>query len=135
MQLTLDLLREMYSICRLPPDAELPAGAFQSPGFSSVSRTAEELSIICPADDAPADVAQRSDGWRALKIRGPLDLSTSGILLKALLPLGERRIPVFSVATFDTDYLFVREQDLMRAVEALRSAGHLVHADTVLGGR
>lgn len=133
-RLTLDLLRETYTICRLPPDADVPAWASRARDdegreveFSSISRTADELSIIRPGRDVPGDVAQRSDGWRALRIRGPLDLSTSGILLTVLLPLGRMQIPAVPVATFDTDYLFVRGSDLACAVDALRSAGHTVN--------
>jgi hypothetical protein len=134
VRLTLDGLRETYTICRLPRDADVPAWAARATDdegreieFSSISRTADELSIVRPSRDVPADLTARTDGWRGLKVRGPLDLATSGILLTILLPLGTVQIPGFPVATYETDYLFVREQDRSRAIEVLRSAGHTVN--------
>ena len=129
--MTLDVLRETYCICRLDP-ADLPEWARQPPDAQhlelfSVTRTRDELSIVCPSHLPPVNLATRSDGWRCLRIRGLLDLSLTGVVLRVLQPLADAECPVFTLATYDTDYVLVRDRDLARALAALRAAGHVVH--------
>ena len=130
-ELALALLPERYCICRLDVRDELPAwahvGAARPMDFISVTRTRGELSVVGPSRIVPADVPARSDGWRCLRVVGALELSLPGVLLRLLQPLAAASCPVFTVATYDTDYLLVTERDLPRAVEALRAAGHVVH--------
>jgi uncharacterized protein len=120
---TLDLMPGAYAICRLDADAPLPDWATRA--FSSITRTADELSILCALDDVPAGVrAQR--GHRGLAVRGPLDFSVIGILAQLSAALAAASISIFVVSTYDTDYLFVRNADLDRAIAVLRGAGHAV---------
>jgi hypothetical protein len=74
----------------------------------------------------PAGITAKS-GWRALKIRGPFDLTVVGILVAVAEPLAAEGVSILPVATYDTDYLLVREEQLAQAVEALARAGHRVH--------
>jgi hypothetical protein len=119
--LTLSLLPETLAVCRLAPDAPRPDWA--TGGFLSVTRTSEELSIVCAEQNVPPSV-RCEKGWRCLKVAGPLDLSLIGILAALAVPLAEARIALFAVSTYDTDYLLVKEADVERAVEVLRRAGH-----------
>jgi len=112
------------AVCRLAPDAALPAWA-DGPGFTSLTRTDEELSVICAVSRVPADV--RRDGpWRALKVRGPFDFGVTGVMAALSRPLADAGISLLPVATFDTDYLLVKAEALDRAVAALTEAGHRV---------
>jgi len=121
---TLDLMTGSFAICRLEPHAVVPPWA-TGMAFSSITRTANELSIVCASGAVPdAVLAQR--GYRALTVRGPLDFSLVGIAAALTRILAEASISIFLVSTYDTDYLFVREADLDRAVAALRAAGHTV---------
>jgi hypothetical protein len=121
----LDLLPEPLAICRLASDAPIPTWATARP-FFTVSRTADELSVICPTGQVPAGISAKG-GWRALKIRGPFDLTVVGILVAVAEPLAAEGVSILPVATYDTDYLLVREEQLAQAVEALARAGHRVH--------
>ena len=122
--LTLSVLPEEFGVCRLDGSAEIPAWALGHP-FFSITRTPEELSIVCPAASIPREIpAER--GWRCLKVRGPLDFGETGILLSLAEPLAEAGISIFAVSTYDTDYLLVKQRDLPEAIEALRSVGHRV---------
>lgn len=120
MQLTLKLLDSSYAVCSLGADASLPSGLAEARGeFLSITRTAEELSIVCAESLAPAE-AKVESGWRAFKVLGPLDFSLTGIIAALTAPLAEAKISVFTIATFDTDYLLVKETDLEGAVTALQ---------------
>jgi hypothetical protein len=122
--LTLSLLPETLAVCRLAPDADVPPWAWTGEP-ASVTRTRDELSIVCRADAVPRDVrAER--GWRCLKVQGPLDFALTGILAALTAPLAAAEIALFAVSTYDTDYLLVKAETLDRAVEALRGAGHRV---------
>jgi hypothetical protein len=124
---TLDLLPGSYAICRLDATAAVPSWATR-PGFSSITRTADELSIVCAIDAVPGTMhAQR--GYRGLAVRGPLDFSLVGIVASLAGALAAAAISIFVVSTHDTDYLFVRDADLERAVAVLRDAGHAVVID------
>ncbi len=122
--LTLRVLPGTYAVCRLSPGAPPPAWASAGP-FVSITRTADEISVVCP-DGAAPEGARCERGWRCLRAEGTLDLALVGVLASLLAPLAAAGVSVFALSTFDTDYLLVREADLGRAAEALRAAGHSV---------
>jgi hypothetical protein len=103
---------------------QIPDWAVQG-AFFSITRTAEEVSVVCPEKLVPKDVRSER-GWRALRVAGVIDLSVIGLLAGLTAPLAEAGISVFAISTYDTDYLLVREHDLERAIELLRNAGHLL---------
>jgi uncharacterized protein len=87
------------------------------------TRTAEELSIVCPADQAPAN-AKCESSWTCFKLEGPFPFALTGVLASFIDPLAQRGVAIFAVSTFDTDYVLVKEEHLAAALEALRAAGH-----------
>ena len=124
MKLSLSLLPERLSVCRLPPDSGL--GPLPSDGLlRSVTRTARELSLVVPVDEAPAD-ADCQGPFRALEVAGPLDFALTGVLASLAAPLAAAGIPIFVLSTYDTDYLLVREKALGLTVDVLRQAGHKI---------
>lgn len=128
MKLTVTLMPDLLSVCRLPSDARVPS--WVRGGFTSVTRTSAELSIVCEDDAVPDDV-QAARGWRAFVVAGPIPFETTGIAAALVSPLAAAEISVFLVATYDTDYLLVRAADLTRATAALRTAGHEVVGTSV----
>jgi hypothetical protein len=122
--LRLQLLPENLAVCRLEPDCPVPDWATQGP-FYSVTRTVDELSVVCLERAVPEDVkAER--GWRILRVEGPLDFALTGVLARLTTPLAEAGVSVFALSTYDADYLLVRDRDVPAAVAALRAAGHSV---------
>ena len=118
------MLPGAYAVCRWPP-GETPPDSVQQGDFVSITRTPTELSVVCAFDAVPAAVVCEGP-WRMLAVRGPLDFSLTGVMASLALPLAEAAISIFTVSTYDTDYLLVRAADLDRAVAALRRAGHRV---------
>lgn len=119
-----DLLPGRLAICRLAPDAPVPAWG-DGGAFVSVTRTAAELSVVCAVDRVPSGVTS-SAPWCALRVAGPIPLSDVGVLVALATPLAAAGVSIYPVATYDTDYLLVREAQIAAAVAALRAAGHTV---------
>jgi hypothetical protein len=91
--------------------------------FFSVTRTPAELSAVCDVAALPSGVKAEAP-WSMLAVRGPLDFSITGVLAGLATPLAAAGISIFAISTYDTDYVLVRNDDLDRAVRALRDAGH-----------
>lgn len=122
--MNLSVKKGEFSVCRLEPDAVLPDWAQQG-SFYTVSKTPEELSIVCETRLVPEKIQAESE-WRIIKVEGPLDFALVGILANLSGILAKRGISIFAISTFDTDYLLVKEKDLSQAIIALRDVGHAV---------
>jgi hypothetical protein len=118
------LLIGHLSICRLDATSPVPDWAIEG-NFFSVTRTGDELSVVCPEEAVPND-ARSEGGWRAPKLDGPFEFSEVGVLASLAAPLAEARVGIFVVSTFDTDYVLVKEEQLQPAVAAVRGRGHEV---------
>jgi len=131
-RLAIDVRPGEYAVARLGAAAPVPAGLLdRSDGaFVSVTRTGDELSVVCPADAVP-ESAQAERGWRLLTVRGPLAFTLTGIVAALSSELAAAGVALFGMSTFDTDHLLVKEADVERAVGALRSGGHEVHVSDV----
>jgi diadenosine tetraphosphate (Ap4A) HIT family hydrolase len=122
--LRLHVRPERLAIARLDAKSDVPPWA-SGPGFTSVTRTDEELSVVCPEERVPGGVTC-SRGWRALSFDGPFALTETGVLASVTAPLAEARVSLFAVATFDTDHVLVHEDQLDDAIRALVGAGHRI---------
>jgi hypothetical protein len=124
MKLSLLVLDPTFVICSLKRDSPLPAWATSS-DFYSITRTYDELSIVCPQDQVPAGV-DINKNWRCLKVQGPLGFSITGILASISMPLSTEGVSVFVFSSYDTDHIMVKQYELEKAVEVLQKAGHTV---------
>jgi hypothetical protein len=116
-----------YAVCRMPASAALPAWAGKA--FVSITRTIDELSIVCEERRIPADVEdgiefQLERGWVLLKLHGPFPLDAIGVLASVTKPLAEATISLFALSTYDTDYVLVKRTHAKQAIAALTLAGH-----------
>jgi hypothetical protein len=117
-----DVLPGTLAMARLPAADGRPPWLFVAPGFWSVTRRDDELSVMGPAQAFPADI--EVDGpWRALQMRGPMTLDIVGVAAAFTAPLAAAGVPVMPVATVDTDVVLVHAADLDVAIAALREAG------------
>lgn len=126
-KLTLSLLTKEYAVCKLEPGHDIPEWVTNN-AFWSVTKTRNELSIVCPEDQVPDNVKTES-GWRILEVEGPLDLSMMGVLNSLTKPLADSKISVFVLSTYLTDYLLIRSKDLKPAIEVLQTQGHKIDHD------
>jgi uncharacterized protein len=123
-QLKFLVLPSEYALCRLGSDNAIPSWATAS-SFYSISKTPEELSVVCEAKHIP-DAIQCSKGWRLLKIEAVLDLSLTGITAKFSTALADAGVNLCVIATYDTDYILVQQEKLSTATLALERAGFAV---------
>jgi hypothetical protein len=127
MELSLPLraLAAPLALCRLPATDAIPEWTTLARTFLTISRTPTELSIVADESVVPVDVnAQR--GFRAIRVDGPLPLDLIGIFAAMASPLAAAGVPIFPIATYDTDYLLVAASHFDRAVRVLEEAGHRV---------
>jgi hypothetical protein len=115
-------LTGLYAIVRLAADADVPAWAMIGQ-FTSITRGAEELSIVCSTENVPAEFGAGLR-WVCLKLEGPFPFSQTGVLLSFIEPLSNNGIPIFAISTYDTDYVLVQEGFLSASLKALANAGH-----------
>jgi predicted glycoside hydrolase/deacetylase ChbG (UPF0249 family) len=121
-RLEIEILPGRHAVCRLPADHPWPLPPGEA-GLFSITRTADELSVVCLESRAPGG-ARVEGGWRCLRVRGPLDLALVGVMASLTRCLADAGVSLFALSTFDTDLLLVREADLERAASALQAAGH-----------
>ena len=122
--LNLQLMQSTFAVSKLPPNEALPLWALKS-DFYSISKTPDELSVVCAEANVPNDVKVER-GWRCLKVEGPLDFALTGVLASLVNPLAEVGISIFAISTFDTDFLLIKQNDVERALVELKKSGHRV---------
>lgn len=116
--------REPLAVVRMPAGSDVPEWA-ESSSLLSVTATAAETSIVCAAGGVPSK--SRHEGpFTAFQVEGPLDFALTGVLASLLAPLARGRVSVFTISTFDTDWLLVPTGDAEAAARAWREAGHTV---------
>lgn len=118
-KLTLSILPKKLAICRLEKNSTIPSWATDST-FFSITKTEDELSIVCPENKVPPGVISEKN-WRAFKVMGPLDFSLTGILASLANALDEAKISIIALSTFDTDYILVQNKNFEKAVKVLRT--------------
>ena len=122
--LAFTLLPTTLAVCRLESGVPVPAWALSGP-FVSITRTADELSVVCPEAAVPAGVVT-ARGWRCFKLEGPFDFSVTGLVASFASALAAAGISLMVVCTYDTDYLLVRSPDLDRAIASLEKSGYRI---------
>jgi hypothetical protein len=122
--LTLQVLDGKFTIHRFDPESEIPAQVLGS-DFYSLSRTPDELSIVCRSA-IEIGSEKSSSGWACLKVLGPLDFSLTGVLAGIAEVLAKADVSIFAISTYDTDYILVNAGKLEIAVQSLVAAGYNV---------
>ena len=117
--MTLEFLPQKFTVAKIPHHTPIPEGEFVFTG-----RTDKEYSLVCPTSAIPKNTLIREDGWCGMRIAGTLEFSLIGILAKLSAVLAGAGVGIFAVSTFDTDYIFIKEENLTRAKDALQNAGY-----------
>jgi hypothetical protein len=119
---TLNRYPETLAVVRLPAGAEMPAWA-EASSILSITATATETSVVCAGRNVPTKTRHQKP-FTAFEVQGPLDFALTGVLAGLLTPLAEAGISVFTLSTFDTDWILVPTAEADRAEEEWRRRGH-----------
>jgi hypothetical protein len=115
---------QSVALVRLGPDADDPVWAVGEP-LTSITRTTDETSVVCPTTAVPDDVPGAVQGpFVAVVIDEVLEFSQVGVLVALLKPLADAGIPVLTVSTFDTDWVLVEAAKVATASAVWRAAGY-----------
>jgi hypothetical protein len=116
---------EQLAVCRLASDAPIPDWAAAPGRLRAAIRSTSDLSIVCAISAVPAEV--RHEGpFTSFQVEGPLDLATTGVLAALVAPLAAAEVSVFTLSTFDTNWVLVPSMQHQAASNALQRAGHIV---------
>lgn len=114
----LKLLCSEFSVCKLSPKSKIPLWALESE-YLFLSRTSDELSVLCPTTTIPSNV-QSDGGWRCFRVDGDLEFEQIGVVSTVSTPLANAGISLFLVSTHDRDYVFLRQENLTKAIETYK---------------
>ncbi len=117
-------LHGLYAVVRLEAQTAVPEWATRGE-FSSITRTAEELSVVCLAENVPSGV-HSPHKWTCLKLQGPFPFSMTGVLLSFIEPLSSNGVSIFAISTFDTDYVLVQQEFAGAALKLMQAAEHVL---------
>ena len=121
------IIKGHWAILKLAANQEIPSWALTHSDFLSITRTRDELSIVCLEELLPSG-CQRDSDWALLKLHGPFALDQIGVLSSMTAPLARAGVSIFTMSTFDTDYILVKATHLQIACKALIAAGHVLTA-------
>ncbi|CAM2742792.1 ACT domain-containing protein [Pseudoalteromonas distincta] len=124
---TLLLHSTVLSIHSLDVDADIPVALLKLPLFF-ISKNLDELSIVCPSSFEIERLDTESD-WQELEVVSPLGFSLTGIMANLSGVLARAKISIFSISTYDTDYILVKKQTASQALTALKKEGYNVVAE------
>ena len=114
--------REEFSVCKIEDISQVDF----NDNLCFLGKTDEELSLVCQTNKVPANVTMRDDGWKAMRIEGELDFSLIGILSKISGILAEKKIGIFAISTYNTDYILTKVENYEKALLALQEAGYKI---------
>ncbi|MBO7418217.1 MAG: ACT domain-containing protein [Bacteroidaceae bacterium] len=112
----------VFSVCKVENFSEVDLNE----QFVFTGSTDEEHSLVCPVNVVPNNTIERNDGWKAFRVEGVLDFSIIGILSMISTCLAENKISIFTISTFNTDYILTKSEDFERAIGVLRREGYTV---------
>ena len=119
MKMQIKKIEGDFTVCKVVDFSEVNFEA----EYCFTAKTDEENSVVCRTEDVPKNTIAREDGWRAFRVEGILDFSLTGILANISALLAEANIAIFAVSTFNTDYIFVKKESEMDALDKLQRDG------------
>lgn len=119
----LKIIEQDFSICKVTDLSQID----YTDEFCFVSKTDEELSLVCNTKSIPQNAVETDQGWRAFRIQGVLDFSLIGILARISTLLADNKVGIFAVSTFNTDYILTKAENFAKAIKILEENGFAVN--------
>ena len=120
----LELLPELYAICQLDQSEDRDISRiWRTTAPFAVIRAADELTLILRQSAAPQD-ARVEAGYRCFRVAGSLAFDVVGVIAAISSVLSAANIPIFVVSTYNTDYVFVKQEYLDTVISELADHGY-----------
>lgn len=116
----LTAIKDSITVCKVRDMSEIDL----TQDFFFLAKTSDEISLVCKREHVPENCIEREDDWKGFYIDGMLDLSMVGVLAKLSTILADNGISIFSISTFNTDYILVKEHKWGKAMSVLMQAGY-----------
>ena len=116
----LTAIKDNITVCKVSDISEID----MTKDFFFLAKTNDEISLVCKTEQAPANCISREDGWKGFYIDGMLDFSMVGVLAKISTILADNGISIFSISTYNTDYIFVKEHKWGKTMSVLMKEGY-----------
>lgn len=114
------IIKQDFSVCKVKDYAFVNFNT----EYCFIGKTDEEKSLVCITSDVPSNVTHRDDGCKGFRLQGILDFSLIGILSKIAALLAENSISIFAISTYNTDYVFIKEENFQKALDILKHSGY-----------
>lgn len=118
----LKIIDQDFSICKVEDLSQID----YMDEFCFISKTDEELSLVCSTNRIPENAIEWDNGWKAFRIQGVLDFSLIGILSKISTLLADNKIGIFVVSTYNTDYILTKEENFKKSMRILQHNGYRI---------
>lgn len=121
-QVQIEALSVALSVCKVSDYSQVDMNT----ELCFIAKIEEENSLGYPTSKLPENIIDKEDGWQAMRIKGILDFSYIGIIAGITEVLANHAIGVFVISTFNTDYILVKAEDMVKALEVLRTKGYSI---------
>jgi hypothetical protein len=118
-------LQDRLCVLRLDPGKPVPEWVWQATELVSVTRTTDELSVVCP-EELAREVDDVAGPYVAFAVDAQLDFLLTGVLSGLLDPMTEEGISTLAMSTYLTDWILVPAEQVDEAIAAWRRRGHTV---------
>jgi len=112
-------LRQDFTVCKISDITQVDFSA----EFLFLSKTDDELSLVCETPFMPPNVLAVENGWKALKIAGILDFNLVGIIAEISCLLADGGISLFVISTYNTDYILLKKAVIEEGIRILKEHG------------
>jgi len=111
-----------FSVCKIKSPEQIDF----SQEFVFLSKTDDEISLVCDSFRVPPGTIDYEPNWKGLKISGVLDFGMIGVIAKISNILAEAGISIFVISTYNTDYVFVKAENYDKCTYELMRSGYVV---------
>ncbi len=118
--MVIEVLNHNFSFCKLKDTRAIDF----SNELVFAARTDREVSLVCPTHLVPSGTLEQEVGWRAFRIKDETDFSMVGIFSSISSILADNLISIFAISTYETHYIFVKQDDMRHALLHLENNGY-----------
>lgn len=110
-----------FAVIQLPANAPIPMWVLDIDGFTNITRTRNELSIVCQEQYIPKNI-EADSGWLALCLTEPVSITEIGLVAKLTSTLADAGVSLFAISTYENDILLIKSSDTIATRQALGQA-------------